>query len=192
MQALGQGHSVTAFVRNPGTLSIVDERLRVVVGDTTGDASTVAQVVSGHDMVVSALGRGKSFRSDHLIERSMVAIVPSMARAGVRRLILVSALGVGHSRRYAPLIPRIMFRVLLSAIFADKKAGEDRVRSSSLEWTIVCPGLLTDGPLTGNYRVGGRLELHGMPKISRADVAHFILSEAANRAFIRKTALVSY
>lgn len=191
-QALGQGHTVTAFVRNPGKLAIVDERLRVVIGDTTRDESTVAQVVRGHDVVVSALGRRNSFRAAHLIERSMQAIVPSMERAGVRRLILVSALGVGESRRDAPLIPRIMYRVLLSDIFADKKAGEDYVRSSSLEWTIVHPVLLTDGPQTGNYRVGARLELHGIPKISRADVAHFILSEATQGAFIGKVALVSY
>ena len=190
-QALSQGHIVTVFARNPGTLSPTDQRLRVVIGDTTRDEARVAEAVGGQDLVVSALGRRNTFRSDHLIERSMRAIVPSMERTGVRRLILVSAFGVGESRRYAPLIPRIMYRVLLSDIFADKEVAEHYVRRSRLEWTIVQPVLLTDGPLTGNYRGGERLDLHGMPKISRADVAHFILTEAGRDAFVRKVVVVS-
>jgi putative NADH-flavin reductase len=191
-QALSQGHTVTAFVRNPEALQIGDQRLRVVVGNTTRDAANVAEAISGQDLVVSALGSRSSFKSDHLIERSVNTIVPAMERDAVRRLILISAFGVGESRRDAPLIPRIMYRVLLSDIFADKKAAQDYVRHSSLEWTFVYPVLLTDGPMTGAYRVGERLELHGLPKISRADVAHFILAEADKRAFVRKFAVISY
>jgi putative NADH-flavin reductase len=189
---LGQRHTVTALVRNPAGLSITDERLRVLTGDTTRDESAVAEAVRGQDLVVSALGRRNTFKSEHLIERSMRLIVPAMEAAGVRRFILVSAFGVGESRRDAPLIPRIMYRLLLRDIFADKKAGEDYVKKSSLDWTTVYPVLLTDGPLTGDYRAGERLELHGMPRISRADVAHFILTEARTGAFVRKTVAVSY
>ncbi|HEX6942759.1 MAG TPA: SDR family oxidoreductase [Gemmatimonadaceae bacterium] len=191
-QALSQGHDVTAFVRSPGTLPITHERLRLVVGDTTRDKSKIAEAVRGQDVVVSALGRRNTLRSDHLIARSMKAIVPAMDHAGVRRLILVSAFGVGESRRAAPLIPRIMYCVLLRDIFADKSAAEDDLRRSDLDWTIVYPVLLTHGPLTGRYRAGEHLELNGIPKISRADVAHFILSEVRNRAFIRKVPVVSY
>jgi putative NADH-flavin reductase len=192
-QALSQDHTVTAFVRDPAaTLPTNERRLRVVIGDTTWDTHKVAEAVAGQDVVISALGRRSTFKSDHLIERSMQAIVPAMERAGVRRLILVSAFGVGESRRDAPLIPRIMYRVLLSEIFADKKAAEDNVRRSSLDWTFVYPVLLTDGPMTGAFRAGERLELHGLPKISRADVAHFILAEVGKRAFVRKVAVVSY
>ncbi|MGH8767187.1 MAG: NAD(P)-dependent oxidoreductase [Burkholderiales bacterium] len=191
-QALSQGHTVTAFVRNPAALPISDQRLRVVIGDTTRDTPEIVGAMSGQDVVISALGRRSTFKSDHLIERSMQAIVPAMKRAGVRRLILVSAFGVGESRRDAPLIPRIMYRVLLSDIFADKKAAEDNVRRENLDWTFVYPVLLTDGPMTGAYRVGDRLELHGLPKISRADVAHFILAEVGKRAFVGKVAVISY
>ena len=191
-QALSQGHAVTAFARNAGALPKDEKRLRVVVGDTTLDAPRIAEAVSGQDVVISALGRRNSFKSDHLIERSMQAIVPSMERAGVRRLIVVSAFGVGESRRDAPLIPRIMFRVLLNDIFADKKAAEDRVRGSNLDWTFIYPVLLTDGPVTGAYRVGEHLQLRGIPEISRSDVAYFILAEISNRAFVRKVAVISY
>jgi putative NADH-flavin reductase len=146
----------------------------------------------GQEVVVSALGRRNSFRSEHLISRSVQAIVPAMQSAGVRRLILVSAFGVGESHRDAPIIPRIMYCTLLRDIFGDKKAAEDALRRSSLDWTILYPVLLTNGPLSAQYRAGERLDLRGMPTISRADVAHFALTEIEKRAFVRKVAVLSY
>jgi len=190
-QALSQGHEVTAFARNPDGMS-TDKRVRLVAGDTTRDAEQIAEAMRGQEAVVSALGRRKTLRSDNLIARSMHLIVPAMEQAGVRRLVVMSAFGVGGSLRDAPLIPRIMYRVLLADIFADKKAAEDEIRRSRLDWTIAYPVLLTDGPLTGHYRAGERLELRGLPKISRADVAHFMLAEMKTRAFVRKVAVLSY
>jgi len=191
-QALRQGHEVLAFVRDPGKFTITDARLRVVQGDAAEDTSRVTEAVRGQDVVISALGRRNSFKSANLISRSMRAIVPAMERQGVRRLIVVSAFGVGESYHYAPLIPRIMFRLLLSDIFADKKAGEDYVRQSGLDWTLVYPVLLTNGPRTGKYRVGERLDLHGVPKISRSDVADFILTQLQDATYRYRIAVISY
>lgn len=190
-QALDRGHAVTAFVRDPAKFAIADERLRLVAGDTTRDASAIAEAMRGQDVVVSSLGRHLTLKSDHLIERSLRLIVPAMERAGVRRLVLLSAFGVGASRRDAPLLPRLMQLVLLRDIFADKLAGESIVRQSGLDWSLVYPVMLTDGPLTGRYRVGERLELHGLPKISRADVAHFIVNELERPAYLLRTAVLS-
>jgi len=191
-QALSRGHRVTAFVRRSEALGTTKDQVRIVVGDIRRDKSRVAEAMHGQELVISALGRGNSLRSDHLISQSMEAIVPAMQQAGVRRIILMSAFGVGESLRDAPFIPGIMFRTLLRDLFADKKSAEEKLRASSLDWTIVYPVLLTNGPLTGRYRAGERLDLHGMPKISRADVAHFILAEAEVRAFVHKVAVVSY
>lgn len=191
-QALSRGHRVTAFVRRPDALTAMDKRLRIVTGDATRDGARVAEAMQGQELVISALGRRNTFRSEDLIARSMDAIVPSMKQAGVRRMILTSAFGVGDSLRDAPLIPGIMYRVLLRDIFADKERAEETLRTSGLDWTIVYPVLLTNGPQTGRYRVAERLELHGMPKISRADVAHFILAEAESPRFVNKVAVISY
>ena len=142
-QALSRGHRVTAFVRRPEALETADN-VRIVVGDATRDKSKIAEAMSGQELVISALGRRNSFRSDHLISRSMEAIVPSMKQAGVSRMILMSSFGVGESLRDAPLIPGIMFRVLLKDIFADKESAERELRASGLDWTIVHPVLLTN------------------------------------------------
>jgi putative NADH-flavin reductase len=190
-QALAKDHEVTAFVRRPSALA-PRERLRIVQGDTTGDAGAVADAVRGEDAVLSTLGVGNTLFPRDLMQRSMASILPAMEAAGVKRIVLMSAFGVGASRHGAPLLPRLMYCTLLRAIFEDKEKAEERLRSTSLDWTIVYPVLLTNGARTGRYRAGERLELHGLPTISRADVADFMLAEAASRRYVRKTVVLSY
>jgi putative NADH-flavin reductase len=177
-QARAAGHEVTAFTR-------------AAHGDVTADRDTVARALRGQDAVISTLGRGNSFRSHQLMSRSMDVILPAMEREGVRRLIVMSSLGVGDSYELAPLLPKIFFRLFLRYIYADKEIADDFVRRSSLDWTLVYAAKLTDGPLTGRYRAGERLELRGMPKISRADVAELIVKQLTDRTWLRKTVIVS-
>jgi putative NADH-flavin reductase len=190
-QALARGHEVTAFVRDPAKLPFIDKKLKVVTGFLPGDSRALAEALRGHDAVISSLGLHNALKSNGLIEGSMRVLVPAMERQGVRRLIIVSANGVGSTRQHAPLLPRVMYRLLLTDIFADKKAGEDIVRASSLDWTVAYPTRLTDGPRTGSYRAAGGLELKGFPKISRADVADFVLRQLKDRAFLKKGAVIS-
>ena len=189
-QALAQGHEVTAFARRPEALA-PRERLRIARGDTR-DRASVEAAAGGHDAALSALGIGTSFIPNTLIEDSMKNIVPALERAGVKRFVHMSAFGVGETKNEAPLIPRLFYNTLLAGIFADKLSAERLLRASPLDWTIVYPTLLTHGALTGRYRAGEKLELHGMPSISRADVAHFMLGEAAHPAFVRKAVVLSY
>jgi putative NADH-flavin reductase len=177
-QAKAQGHQVTAFTR-------------AAHGDVTADRDAVAKAVRGQDAVISALGRGNSFRSEQLMSRSMDVILPAMKREGVRRLILTSAFGVGETFYEAPLAAKIFFRLALRHIYADKTIADDFVRRSGLDWTIVCPTKLTDGPRTGTYRAGEHLELRGMPKISRADAADFIVKQLTDPAWVHKTVIIS-
>ena len=190
-QALEQGHEVTAFVRDPTKLQIKDSRLHIIEGDVLKDQPAIASAIAGNDAIICALGVANSFKSAGLIAGSLAAIVPAAKRHDVRRLVLISAFSVGDSSRNAPLVPRLMYRLLLGDIYRDKKAGEDIVKASGLNWTIIHPVMLTTGPKTGTYRNGERLALHGIPKISRADVAHFVLAQLIDKTFLRKTAVIS-
>lgn len=190
-QALDQNHEVTAFVRDPKKLTIKHSKLRIVDGDVLQDQSAIASAVTGQDAIICALGVANSLKSAGLIAGGLAAIVPAAKRQEVRRLILISAFGVGDSSRNAPLVPRLMYRLLLGDIYRDKRAGEDMVKASDRDWTIIHPVMLTNGPKTGTYRSGERLELHGIPKIPRADVAHFALSQLADKTFLRKTVVIS-
>ena len=189
-QALEAGHDVTAFAREPGKIAAQHPRLRCIRGDLT-DHRAFGDALRGHAAVISAIGRGYSFKSEQLIQRAVPVILAAAQSAGVRRLIFVSALGVGESARQAPLPARLFFRTLLRGIYADKLIGDNLIRRSNLDWTIVQPSQLTDGPLTRQYQSGERLELRGRPAISRADVAHHILSIVADAAAVRKTLIVS-
>ena len=193
-QALDGGHEVTAFARNAAKMSVQHPRLRLVAGSVTENGAALADAVRGQDAVISALGRGMSLKSDSLIQRSVPPILSAIRADRVRRLIFTSAIGVGHSVGDAPLplFSRIMMRSLLSDLYADKAAGEALIRRSDLDWTLVQPSQLTNGPLTRKYRAGERLALRGMPKISRADVAHFILSQLDDSAYVRKVVSISY
>jgi putative NADH-flavin reductase len=186
-QALEHGHAVTAFARRPAMLNVP-----AIQGDATRDYEAVAQAVSGQDAVLSALGIGARFTPDAFMLRSVRNIERAMLAQGVQRLIVMSAFGVGETRRDAPLVPRLMYCTLLSAVFADKLAAESELRATQLEWTLAYPVLLTNGPRTGRYRAGERLELAGLPTISRADVAHFMVGEVSRREFVRKGVVLAY
>ena len=190
-QALAQGHDVTALVRDPARVAARSERLHIVTGSVPDEPVVVSDAVRGKDAVISALGVGQTFRPKGLIARSAHVIVSAMERHGVRRLIFTSAVGVGHTYPL-PLFLAVFTRTLLPSIYADKKVGEDLIAASKLDWTLLHPTILTNGAQTGRYRVGEHLPLRGMPKISRADVAHFALAQLSDPTYIRKTVLISY
>src|SRR2546425_5551249 len=191
-QALEQGHDITAVVRNLDKLTTAHSRLRAVVGSST-DPAVVDDALEGRDAVLCALGTRspKSFISCDLMTASMQALVRSMKRRGVNRVIVKSALGVGQSADRAPLSGRLAFATLLRQMGKDKAASEEYLRASGLEWTIVYPPSLTNGPATGEYRSGEALQLKGVPKISRADVAHFMLSQLDDATYSRGMAIIS-
>jgi putative NADH-flavin reductase len=190
-QALEQGHLITAFVRDPSRLKFSADRLRVLTGTVTGDVAPLATAVRGQDVVISALGRGTSLKSEGLMAQGMPAIVRAMESEGVRRLIFTSAYGVGVTWRDVPPLAKIVIKVFLRNLYADKVVGEAELQRSILDWTLVYPVQLTNGPRTRQYRFGERLELHGLPRVSRADVADFILTQIEDRTYVRKGVIVS-
>ena len=189
-QAVDAGLEVSVLVRDPAKLP-ARSRVRVHTGDLLGDAAGLATAVADQDAVISTLGVGQSFRSGRLISRSAPALVAAMQAQGVRRLIFTSAFGVGTTHRDTPLLPRVFIATLLRDIYADKRDGEAVIQASSLDWTIVYPVGLTDGPRTGAYRVGERLALSGFPRIARADVAEFLLRQVTDRSLVRKGVLIA-
>jgi len=188
-------HDILGDVHADGTAQGVivesDVALRVHIGDVLGEAGALATAVANQDAVISTLGVGNSFKSGGLIGRSAPALVAAMQAHGVRRLVFTSAFGVGATYRDTPLLPRVFNATLLRDIHADKQAGEAVIQASSLDWTIVYPVGLTDGPRTGAYRVGERLALSGFPRISRADVAELLVQQVADRSHVRKGVLIA-
>ena len=189
-QALAHGYDVTVFVRSPSAVTTKSDRLRVLTG-SLADAAALSNAVRSQHVVISTLGTGTKLSSNGLIARSTSAILRAMEGEGVRRLIFMSAYGVGITRRDVPFVPRLLIRYLLRDLYDDKARGEKELSGSSLDWTLVYPTTLTNGPRTGTYRVGQRVRLSGIPTISRADVADFLVSQIDDTTYVRKGVLLS-
>jgi len=176
-QAVQQGHDVTVLVRDRTRLRGPATDIRVVVGGVT-DPAAVARAVDGQEAVLSVLGsrRPRELLGTDLMRRSVGHVASAMQAAGVRRIVLLSALGAGQSARTAPAMLRLTFATMLRRIGRDKAESEELLRQSGLDWTVVYPPRLTDGPLTGRYRHGAELRLSGLPSVSRADIAHLMLA----------------
>ncbi|HEV8095557.1 MAG TPA: NAD(P)H-binding protein, partial [Burkholderiales bacterium] len=140
-QALAAGHDVTALVRNASRLTVTHPRLAVAVGDVT-DSRTLESAMAGKDAVLSALGAGNSLRSE-IVSRAMAALVPAMRAKGIKRVIFLSAFGVGDTLGQANLLQRFVYRTMLRRLFADKAKADAMLRASDLDWTLVYPTLLT-------------------------------------------------
>ncbi|HET6356984.1 NAD(P)-binding oxidoreductase [Streptomyces sp.] len=188
-QALEQGHHVTALVRSPEKLPRVGARLTVLVGDVT-DEQELASAAVGQDAVLSTMGTGRSLTSD-IVSRTVDALVPAMHDAGVDRLIFLSAFGVNETYAQASLAQRFFYRTMLRKIYPDKGKADRKLLAGDLDVTLVYPVTLTNRPFTGTYRVGDRFEFKGMPKISRADVAHFMLTQLTDPTWYRRTVILT-
>ncbi len=189
-QALEQGRSVTAFTRDATKVDIKHNNLQVTRGDVM-DPALVERAIQGHEVVLCSLGAG---RKGTVRSEGTRNIISAMEKVGVRRLICQSTLGVGDSRGNLNVFWKyIIFGLLLRPAYADHGSQEDYVRKSRLDWTIVRPGAFTDGERTGKYR-------HGFPstdkttklKISRADVADFMLKQLTDDTYLHKMPGVSY
>lgn len=188
--ALARGHAVTVVARRPDRLALKHPQLRTVACDVTADPATLRQAAAGQDAVISALGRGLKLGSAHLIERSLTVLVPVLEESGPRRVILLSAFGVGPTFGSAPPFLRLVFSTLLSRIYRDKAAGEAILTRSELDWTILYAAMLTDGEATGRYDIGENLPPAGVRKIRRADVASALIECALDPATARRALVV--
>lgn len=187
-QALAQGHEVTAFVRNPAKLPLTHERLRVIAGDVT-DAAAVAQAVAGQDAVLSALG-SPNLQANTVLSDGTRHIIAAMEANGVRRFVCETSLGVGDSHGQPGfMFTHVAVPLFLKHAMADKEIQEKYIKASNLDWIIVRPGGLTDGPRTSEYRHGLAKDISG--RIARADVAEFMLKQLTDDTYLRQTPAIA-
>ena len=192
-QALDQNHRVTALARNPDKLATPSGDLTVVQGDVT-DPLAVERAVASQDAVICALGSSTPFRRDPTLVNGVANLVAAMQRLHVQRLVYLSFLGVRDGRSQLSLLGKyIVAPLILRNVAADHEHKEAIIRQSALNWVIIRPPRLTDGPRTGVYRSGEDIEATmAIPRISRADLAEFMLTQLDDGANVRQAPAVMY
>lgn len=191
-RALGRGHRVTAFVREPSRLPFEHGRLRVLRGDVT-DPEAVQEAVAGQDAVLSALGHAKGSPKD-VQARGTENIIAAMEKHGVRRLVSLTGAGVraeGDEPKFVDKVFALLLGTLQRDVLADATRHVEVIRESDLEWVVVRGPRLTEGEELGSYRVG-LVGKNSGTKISRADLAEFMLDQLTSDDHLGRMPMVSY
>ena len=186
-QALERGLAVTALVRDPSRLTIVHPQLTIVRGDAL-DPGSIDAAMGGQEAVLSALGHKRYFAPNRILSEGTRNVLRAMETHGASRFICETSLGIGDSAgRLGIYYTFFTIPVILPLYYWDKTRQERIIASSPLEWVIVRPGLLTNGAKRGNYRHGRRVgSFFWTLRISRADVAEFMLDQLESDAYLRR------
>ena len=189
-QALDAGHDVIVLARTPSNITTQHEALKVLQGDVV-DAQRVEETIQGADAVISVLGP-RSNKPEFIISKGTDNILNAMKRHNVRRIIISAGAGVRDPQDKPKIVDRV-FGVLLNILsknaVADMRQVVDKVRHSDRDWTVVRVPMLTDQPAQGTLKVGYVGDIS--PRLSRADMAAFMLKQLDNNAYLRKAPAIS-
>lgn len=187
-RALAKGHEVTAFVREESKLGIAHPNLKVRCGDAL-NYSDVEAAVRGSEAVFSTLGpKGKPAV---MAAESTRNITNAMQKHGSKRLVLISVAGIAvpQDQRGSSFIDSLL-KLFLRDVFTDRENQLAVLNSSTVEWVAVRVPRLTDDDGTGSVRA-----FFGKPsptmKVSRSDVADFMLEQLTSDQWLRQAPILS-
>ena len=192
--ALQAGHSVRALARSARRIAIGHPTLEEITGDAL-EMPTVKRALTGVDVVIQSLGISAGpeiiLKPTQFFSTATRMLVAAMEEAQVKRLICVTGFGAGDSRDRGGFLYSVAFHLLMGRVYDDKDAQERIVRRSKLDWVIVRPVILTNGPKTSAYRalVDPRDWTCGF--VSRADVADFLVKQIDDNTFLHKTPVLT-
>jgi len=191
--ALEAGHRVTALVRKRANISITHNNLQVVQGDIR-QPETFEDYLDGKDAVISAIGENMD-KPTTLYSEGNDNLLKVMKKKGVTRAFFISASAIEISP-VQPFIVRLATKYIVQKLFgygyADQRIMEKLIKESDINWTIMRPPRLTNKPVSGHYRFAVNSFLKNCLTISRADVAHFMISNILNEAIYKATVEIAY
>ena len=189
--ALEEGHEITVLLRKPNKLKISDSHLHIIKGDIL-DLSGVAAAVVGQDATCVCIGIPPSRKLVEVFSKGIKNVLSAIGDNTEQKLIAVTGIGAGDSKGHGGfLYDRVISPLLLKEIYKDKNREEVLIKESYSNWMIVRPGFLTNGHRTGKYQVIEDLTGITAGKISRSNVADFILGQLKKPTHFGKTLLLT-
>jgi len=199
-RCLAVGYNVTALLRTPEKFPLRD-KIQVVRGSPF-DLISVRQTIEGADVVLSALG-ANSLKKEDVLERAVPQIIAAMQLTAsqpkpVRRIIVLGSAGALPTsldkqpawRRW--IVQNIVYKTFLKWPIASQISQWNNLSHSNLDWTMVMPPMLTNAPANGTYRIDGDALPRNGSRISRADVADFMMQQINNSQWIRKGVYIAW
>ena len=190
--ALERGHEVRAFVRNPDKLEMGHDDLEVIVGDAE-NAEDVQRCVFGVDAIISALGQAKG-SSSRLLTRAGKNILDAMETDDVDRFVSLVGAGVeipGDESTLGRKFMRGLMKVLARDVLDDAQMHAEDVMATDIDYTLVRPPRLTDGPPAGEWTAEETMKLGPSASLTRADLANFMVTVVEEESFIRSAPMVT-
>ncbi|MGD0442999.1 MAG: SDR family oxidoreductase [Edaphobacter sp.] len=194
-RCLAAGYTVTALLRRPEKCRLRD-KVHVIRGSVF-DPSPVRETIEGADVVLSTLGAHSPLRNENVLPRAVPRIVQAMQQTSVRRLIVLGSAGaLPNSLDKQPawrrwFVQEIFYKTFLKWPVAEQISQYATLSASNLDWTMVMPPMLTNAPAQHAYRVDGEALPRNGSRISRADVAGFMMQQIDNPQWIQKGVYIS-
>ncbi len=191
-QALNAGHQVTAAMRRPEDYTLQHPALRCNKCDIY-DLASVEAALSGQEIVICAIAAPLNRKPTDVQAHSARTLLPLMAKSGITRFLGITSGGTNPDHDpNLPFIFQKVFKPMFHNIYADQMAMEAVVSASGADWMIARPAALTDGPRTGVYRLASFYSLPKGNKISRADVADFLVNQIESPTYLRQGVAIAY
>lgn len=195
-RSIEAGHQVVAYVRRPETLQ-AQKGMEIVKGELL-DVEKLQAAMQGADAVLCCLGPkvGMSaiFTPQNLMQTAVTSIIKAMNQSNVKRIILLSAFGVGDGIKAANTMSRFMIKTMMAKMYEDKEISEQMLAKSGLDWTTIHPLFINDKIASGNAEIASVEQVKkvlGMPKVTRSDVAKVMIDVINDTQTIRKGLVIS-
>ena len=182
---LEAGHDVTVFGRSVER-RYADEPVARVQGDVL-DADVVSKAIEAQDAVLVCLGP-VSTKDQTTLSQGAANIASAMQARGIRRVVFISAAGVGESWKQIPWYSKLLFGTILKKILAEHAREEEIFAASSLDWTAVRAAVLTDKAATGRINASNTGPNNTIP---RADLAAFLVAELVSQDHLNQAISVT-
>lgn len=181
--ALEAGFDVTAFSRVPGSITVKHPRLTLFQGDATVP-SAVESAIEGKDAVLSAVG--SDLGQTNLRQKAIENMVAAMQKYHVRRIIGIGGMGILQASTDVQIFETPGFPEQYVPVSQDHNAAFEVLNRSGLDFTFVCPPVISDGPKTEHYLVEADYPPKGTFQITTGNLADFMVKELLEPRFIGK------
>jgi len=192
-RALQLGHQVTVVIRNPDAFNIRHQSLEIIKGDVL-QPLTFENAIREKNVVVSCLGTQKREPTTVYSEGAR-NIMKAMQKEDINRIMCLSAAAVvvpSNSSLLMKFVIKNILQRLFKHSYADMLIMEKMLSESNLNWTVIRPPWLRDSKHSGKYRTAINEHLGNLSKISRADLADYIVNHLTDEKVFKAKIEISY